>query len=197
MIKMKDWTGNKVSVYKTLGATSHSDGEREINDYYATEPKATQFLCEIEKFSNPIWEPACGGGHMSDVLKQNGYNVYSTDLINRGYGDGILDFLKCNLKWDGDIITNPPYRYAKEFIEQSISYINNGNKVAMFLRLQFLEGKRNNLFNKFPPKTVWVSRGRLGCPMNGDMNKISKAVAFSWFIWEKGFMGDPIIKWFN
>ena len=37
---MKDWTGNKNSVYKTLGASNHTDKERQIEDFYATEPKA-------------------------------------------------------------------------------------------------------------------------------------------------------------
>ena len=60
---MKDWLGNKATVYKTLGASNHGNGEREANDYYATEPKATQLLCDIEKFDSIIWEPACGEGH--------------------------------------------------------------------------------------------------------------------------------------
>jgi len=36
----KDWTGNNNSIYKTLGASNHTDEDREVNDYYATEPKA-------------------------------------------------------------------------------------------------------------------------------------------------------------
>lgn len=195
---MKDWLGNKKTTYLTLGASNHTDAEREVNDYYATEPKATQLLCDIEKFDSIIWEPACGGGHMSEVLKQNGYNVWSTDLINRGYGEDFFDFLTCNIKWNGDIITNPPYRYAQKFIEHSLDLINPGNKVAMFLRLQFLEGNaRGKMYAKNPPKTIWVSRGRLGCPMNGDMSRKCMATAFAWFIWEKGYKGDTIIKWFN
>ncbi len=195
---MKDWTGNKATVYKTLGASNHATDEREQHDYYATEPKATRLLCEIEQFTNPIWEPACGEGHMSEELIRNGYDVYSTDLINRGYGDAFFNFLTNEKKWNGDIITNPPYRYAQEFIEHSLSLINPGNKVAMFLRLQFLEGnKRGKMYAENPPIRVWVSRGRLACPMNGDMNRKSMAIAFSWFIWEKGFKGDTTIKWFN
>ena len=43
--------------------------------------------------------------------------------------------------WDGDILTNPPYKYAKEFIEHAMTIIPDGRKVFMFLKLQFLEGK--------------------------------------------------------
>ncbi len=69
------------------------------------------------------------------------------------------DFLSIdNLEWNGDIITNPPYKYAQEFIEKALQIIPEGNKVAMFLKVQFLEGKgRKKLFLSQPPKTVYVS----------------------------------------
>jgi hypothetical protein len=41
----KDWTGNAASIYKTLGASNHTDKERESDDFYATEPKAIDILC--------------------------------------------------------------------------------------------------------------------------------------------------------
>lgn len=61
---MKDWTGNSKSIYTTMGASNHSDKERQSEDYYATEPKATQLLLEVEQFSPVIWECACGGGSL-------------------------------------------------------------------------------------------------------------------------------------
>lgn len=196
----KDWTGNDVSIFKTLGASSHGNAERESDDYYATDPKAIQLLLDLEGFNRSIYEPACGEGHISEVLKNNGYNVYSTDLIYRGYGHGGVDFLNDNVSagnWEGDIITNPPYKYAKEFVEKSLSIIKKGNKVAMFLKLQFLEGKnRKKFFKENPPKVVYVSSSRLECGINGKFSGTS-AVAYAWFIWEKGFKGDPIIRWFN
>ena len=116
----KDWTGNKNSIYKTLGASNHTDKERQREDYYATEPKAIDVLLTQGHgiFCPNIWEPACGEGHLSKALIKHGYSVKSTDLINRGYGEQ-FDFLSIeNQKWDGDIITNPPYNKAQEFIER-------------------------------------------------------------------------------
>ena len=57
----KDWTGNKKSTFVTLGASNHSEGEREINDFYATDPNALEiFLKALErdnfKLHNRIWE---------------------------------------------------------------------------------------------------------------------------------------------
>lgn len=97
----KDWTGSKYSVFRIMGASNHSGHERQNEDYYATEPKATALLCGLEKFNADIWEPACGEGHISEELKRNGYNVLSTDLVDRGYG-GVGDFLSIdNQEWGG------------------------------------------------------------------------------------------------
>ena len=158
----KDWVGNYNSIFKSIGASNHTDKEREKNDYYATEPKAVELLLERENFSPLIWEPACGEGHISKVLEKQGHDVISTDLIDRGYGK-VLDFLKVkqkdlycnpeNINLQFDIITNPPYKYAMEFVEQSLKLIQHGSKVAMFLKLTFLEGKkRRKLFELTPPQ---------------------------------------------
>ena len=201
MVKAEDWTGNVKSVFTCNGASNHSEEERQIDDYYATEPRAVELLLEREKFSNNIWECACGGGHMSEVLKQNGYFVYSTDLVDRGYEDTtILDFLKFNTINNIDIITNPPYKYAKEFVEHALDISADGVKVAMFLKLTFLESKsRKALFEKYPFKTLYVSSARLQCAKNGDFEKFGKgvatAVAYGWYVWEKGFKGKPTIEW--
>ena len=134
-------------------------------------------------------------------LSRGGYSVHSTDLVDRGYeGTEIIDFLTYNSKNSMDIITNPPYKYAKEFVEHALDISADGVKVAMFLKLTFLEGKaRKKLFEKYPPKTVYVSSSRLQCAKNGDFEKYGKgvgtAVAYGWYVWEKGFNGKPTIEW--
>ena len=124
----KDWTGNRNSIYTTLGASNHSDKERQSHDYYATEPKATELLLEEETFAPVIWECACGEGHMAKVMEEHGYQVISTDLIYRGYGDEkSVDFLHEPIAdFDGDIITNPPYKYALQFVEIALERVKPG-----------------------------------------------------------------------
>lgn len=190
------------SVYATVGATNRSKFEREQHDYYATDPIAIELLLDKVRFSRDVWECACGEGHLSKVLRSRGYNVLSTDLIDRGYGESGVDFLQDARKFNGDIITNPPYKYAKEFVEHAIESVSDGHKVAMFLKLTFLEGKsRRELFEKYPPKYIYVSTGRINCCKNGDFSKEQRAnnsaLAYAWFIWEKSFQGEPKIRWFN
>lgn len=196
----KDWTGNSRSAHATLGARNYAQYDRETNDYYATEPKALELLLDLETFSPTVWECACGEGHLAEVLVNRGYKVISSDLIDRGYGYGGIDFLESTKQFDGDIITNPPYKYAQEFVEHALDVVTEGHKVVMFLKVQFLEGKaRKELFKKYPPKKIYVSSSRLRCAMNGDFEKYAKsnAVAYAWFIWEKGFTGDTVVRWFN
>lgn len=190
----KDWTGNSRSAHAPIGARNIALEDREANDYYATEPKAVSLLLEVERFSPAIWECACGEGHISRELEKAGYQVYSTDLIDRGYG-GIQDFLhSVALPFPGfDIITNPPYSRAAEFVNHAMELISPGHKVAMFLKLQFLEGKqRKELFRKWPPKVVYVSSSRLHCAMNGDFEryKDKNAIAYAWYVWEKDATGS-------
>lgn len=197
---MKDWTGNRASVFKTLGASNHADHDRQREDYYATEPAATEWLTRLEHFDGPILEPSCGEGHISRALMAAGYEVESRDLIDRGYGTGGCDFLSIdNLAWNGDIVTNPPYKYAQEFVEKALAIIPDGRKVAMFLKLTFCEGKaRKALFQNCPPRRIWVSSSRLKCAMNGDFDSVQgSATAYAWFVWEKGYKGETTLKWFN
>ena len=196
----KDWAGNAVSWFKTLGASNHADHERQAEDYYATEPKATEWLCKLEHFAGPILEPSCGEGHIAKVLMAHGYEVECRDLVNRGFGISGKDFLAIdNTTWQGDIITNPPYKFALEFVRKALAIIPNGHKVAMFLKIQFLEGKaRRQLFNSNPPKTVWVSSSRLKCAMNGEFDAVGgSASCYAWFVWKKGYQGDTVVRWFN
>lgn len=198
---MSDWTGNATSIYATHGASNHSGFERAELDYYATDPEAVAALLSVETFNNQIWEPACGGCHISEVLLEHGFDVISTDIVHRGskHQTGIEDFLLSHplLPNKRDIVTNPPYKFAAEFVGHALDISAAGVKVAMFLKLTFLEGsKRKRLFDIYPPMKVYVFRNRVDCWKNGiKPSKPSKAVCYAWFVWEKGFCGSPKILW--
>ncbi|MDE7440050.1 MAG: NAD(P)-dependent oxidoreductase [Clostridia bacterium] len=203
---MKDWTGNKTSIYKSIGASNHSEVEREENDFYATDPLAIDKLLKVEWLNDRVWECACGTGHLSRRLTENGITVVSTDIVDRGYHDFsyILDFLKAEKSpFDSnfDIVTNPPYKYAKEFVLKALKLLPIRCKCCMFLKLTFLEGKArfNEIFKDFPPKRVYVFSERIQCAKNGDFERMKasggSAVAYAWFVWRKGNKGKTKIEW--
>ena len=83
---MKYWTGNGNSIFKTLGASNHTEKERQNDDYYATDPIAIDKLASAFRIPEVVWECACGEGHLSRRLIERGHQVMSSDLIDRGYG---------------------------------------------------------------------------------------------------------------
>lgn len=184
---------DRANVFRTMGATSFV-GNREENDFYATEPKATELLLEKEVFNKDILEPCAGKGHIRDVLVSNGYNVTATDLIYRGVDDIKQEDVFNIKEFNGDIITNPPYKIALPILKHCLDIIPEGNKVAMFLKVLFLEGKeRKKFFEENPPKVIYVASGRLNCAKNGDFDKYtSSAVAYAWFVFEKGYKGEVL-----
>ena len=191
------------NVYVGLGASNHTENERSENDFYATPPLAIKQLLDIEDFDNNVWEPACGMNHIVNELRNRAYNVKCSDIvkmIDDPYIE-IIDFLNFKGTWEGDIITNPPFKYANEFVEKALEVVKEGARVAMFLKLQFLEGsKRIKIYKENPPKIIYVASRRYGCSKTGEFNEdgnIGSAICYCWYIWEKGFKGDPIIKWIN
>ena len=203
----KDWTGNGNSVWKTLGASNHTDKERETDDFYATASEAIDKLLTVERPHNEIWECAAGAGHLSKRLRDFCYDVYSTDITYRGYILGALqDFLtatKDDIPFTGmfDILTNPPYKKAKEFVLHALELLPVGGKCYMFLKLTFLEGEARykEIFSQLPPEVVYVFSKRIMCAKNGEFDKMKEgggsAVAYAWFVWEKGYTGKTLLKW--
>lgn len=198
---------NKQSIYNTIGASNHTQKEREENDYYATDPLAIDKLLQVEKPFSRIWECAAGGGHLAKKLKEQGYEVTTSDIIERNYKlDFTQDFLKMSASGLGsneeyDILTNPPYKYAKEFVLQALSMVRKNRKVYMFLKLTFLEGKTRlkELFSKYPPKKIYVFSERILCAKNAEFQKMKdgggSAIAYAWYVWEKGYTGKTEVEW--
>ena len=93
-------------------------GARQKDDFYATPLEATNALLNVESFDGKIYEPCCGQGHISKALINHGYEVESTDLVDRGYGQSNIDFLM-ELEVRENIVTNPPYgRLLMQFVKQ-------------------------------------------------------------------------------
>lgn len=186
---------NSESVSRQRGTRRYALDERDKDDFYYTDPKALELLLLNEEVFERVWEPACGQGHLSRVLEASGRIVRSTDLIDRRFGESGVDFLTTTGVWDGDILTNPPFKISTQFIIHALDLIPDGRKVIMFLPITYLEGKSRwyNIYRLYPPKRIWVSSGRLHC---GDKRQ-GGLMAFAWFVWVKGFKGTTELRWFN
>lgn len=179
--------------------------ERVQDDYYATPYQATEMLLDEVKFIGDFLEPCVGGGHIADIIKKYYPNEYvcGSDLVDRGYPDTlVVDFLNHEFseKYD-NIVTNPPYSLAQEFLEKGMKVINPKGKIAMFLKIQFLEGaKRREMFKEYPPKYIYVFSKRQNPWRNGSQvdekgKPWASTMCFAWFVWEKGFTEEPLVRW--
>lgn len=175
-------------------------------DFYPTPPEATEALFIREKFDGLVWEPASGDGSMSKIIEK--YNKCQSSDIQKEewiYGKGGIDFLKCNccpksnlnsINFPNNIITNPPYRYGKQFVLHAKKIAKK--KIAMLLKLVFLEGaNRYRMFQdtEFPLKIVYVFCKRVKIYKQGLIGKNSGLIAYAWFVWDKDYKGKPYIEW--
>lgn len=198
MSNEKDWTGNGRAVFVNNGCSNHSDYERAVNDYYSTDPLAIDMLEKYGLLDKNVkyYEVACGDGSLSKRLESYGYEVISSDLIDRGYGTPNKDFLKDTEMKDGSIITNPPYKHLQDFILKGLELANN--KLYIFAKIQSLEGIRRyeNIYSKRTPEKVCVFVKRINCYRNGIQKDYSSAVCYCWLIFDnKNPTDDTKLIW--
>ena len=167
---------------------------REKDDLYPTPIFATHSLLDREKFKGNIWECACGTGKMSEIIKKNGYEVISSDLVDRGYGEANIDFLQSNKKVD-NIITNPPFKLGQDFVLHGLKLVKN--KLAVFNKLNFLEGirRKEKIFNQNKLKNVYVFSRRVSFVKEGQTKSAGGLIAFAWFVFDINYNGKPTIDW--
>jgi len=183
--------------HKRAGGADHT--------YYATDPLSVRALLDaVPDIGGVIWDPACGTGNISKELEQHPgvADVISTDLVDRGYGVGNVDFLSIpgSRRTTDWVVTNPPYKDAKAFVERSLAVSKVG--VAMFLRIQFLEGQsRRSWHMSAPLSDVLVFSSRQAVFRNGEQvnpatgRKWANTFCFAWFVWRKGYTDKPRISW--
>jgi hypothetical protein len=181
------------SVKQAQSIVGHSMNRAE-NDFYPTPPQITRDILGKESFYGNVWECACGAGDMSKEIIKHGLTVVSTDLINRGYGEGNIDFLKEHRNVD-NIITNPPFNIITDFAYHALECTTK--KVALLAKLAFLEtAERKPLFETTPLARVYVYSKRIRLDKNEVTGKTSGGmIAFAWFVWEHGYKGEPVLKW--
>ena len=184
---------------------------RADHDFYPTPPEAIRALLSVEHFDGTIWEPACGNGAISKVLEAHGHTVVSTDLIDRGYGQGGSDFLspvtvaRVQLEHPRirHVVTNPPYSYRQgigdKFVGQALRVTRaTGGKVAMLLNLGSLcHPTRHAKWQSCPPAAIYAL-DELVCWPNGNRHQAGRFIAehrYCWVVWKPDHEGPPRFWW--
>ena len=188
-------------------AGGNSSSEKAENDFYATDPKTVDLFMQRafkdglfqDMQGKEIWECACGNGNIAKVLKRyfTNSNIKATDLIDRGYGTGNVDFLKAT-STSHMIITNPPFSLINEFIRQGLNLTDR--YLVLFAKIQTLEGiDRKILLENSPLQYVYVHSTRQatwknGQPKDPNGKKWATTMCLAWFVWDKTYTGEPVIR---
>lgn len=177
-------------------AATFSPADRSPGDFYATPQSAIDQLLDVERFDGPVWEPACGHGAISQILVARGYQVISTDLVDRGFGIGGVDFLLEHKLLAPQVMTNPPFNLATEFARHALAL--GATKLALLLKVGFLEGPtKADLHSRL--SRVWVIRRRVTFLKNGQSFSRSNGKGgihtYAWFVWDQAHSGPVTIDW--
>ena len=156
--------------------------ERLGNDEYETPAEVTALLRKIVPFDGPILDPCCGSGRILKCFSD--LECVGADLREIP-GVPRWDYLEHEERWDGDVVTNPPYHdgMAENFVVHAL-YHSMG-KVAMLLQSGFLFGReRTNSLRTCPPAVIISVPWRIRFHIGGTDQLIrSQAYNHVWAVW--------------
>ncbi len=185
---------------KVAGAfASGNHPNREKTDFYPTPPAFTAALLDREHFHHHIWEPACGRGDISKVAENFGYSVFNSDIEPRMEGGLGWNFFESTINTpDGvDIITNPPFSVAREFMIRMCQLCYR--KAAVVMPLQALTGtyRVQELWKPYPPSKVYINPKFMlieGCDGRED---VKSQFMHIWVVYDRKHRGPTQLHWID
>lgn len=194
------------AMYTVMGGSSEL---RSDLDFYETPPDVTKAFLDASGWqpkTGLIWEPAAGNRAIANIIGEAlNTVVYCSDITTRDVPlDAVADFLTMQSAGTSacDIVTNPPFSHAQQFVEKALELVDGD--VVMLLRLAFLETQgRRTLFDRKHLREVWVSSKRIHFSSPAldrreqeTGKKSNSGMAMAWFVFNRNYNGDPVIKWF-
>ncbi len=194
-------TGKKskpVAVIGRDGVSLLEDGlERATDDFYPTPPDPTRaFLCaeagRLRDFDK-IWEPACGDGAMAREIEAVGFEVFSSDLVDRGCDALIQSFFEFNRtsRPARAIVTNPPFNLCnwRDGKGRWIYHALDGLRVDYMALLMSWSwpgaAGLGALWCKHPPARVYLMRWKIDFTGQGAPPMLN-----GWFVWDCAHAGE-------
>ena len=174
--------------------------DRMPHDLYPTPEWVTEALLKHVTLRGAVWEPCCGDGAMARVLERAGHEVVASDLVDRGFGRGGVDFFECAALPDGcrAIVTNPPYGDGgalarstnsplamQKFVDHALRLTMRANgQLALLVRLQWMAGKRaSTLISSGPLSRVVVLTKRIKWFERSDSTNAAQH-HHAWLFWD-------------
>lgn len=194
-------------VVQTLdGFERTTEAPRETHDFYPTPPEVTRALLAAEgeaitraaaRADGLVWEPAAGDGAMAREIEAYGLTVHRSDLIDRGCGAELVDFLSIRQRRADVLITNPPYnlinardgkgRWLTHALKLGCTYI------ALFLNWDWpCAAGLAPILERHPISRAYSCRWKVDFTGKGAPPQRN-----GWFIWERGWKGETALRFMD
>lgn len=181
---------------------------RDDLDFFVEPDWVVDLLFDNELFFGAIWDPACGSCTIERAGNRHGYEVWSSDIADRGQNRcgedqfGRHDFMSdepYSIGWDDNLVFNPPFKLADAFIRRALEIAKH--KVAALVQAKFLYSQvRHKLFTEHPPARIYHLSSRPSMPP-GDLLLAGKVKAtggkldYCWVVWSKDHKGQTTTHW--
>lgn len=164
-------------------------GPRPNSDFYPTPPALTRALLSVLALpvGTLVHEPAAGDGAIATVLRDRGYRVIASDLLDHGAAPAMqiatgVDFLRLHHRRASALITNPPYSLAEPFLRQTLGL--GYETVALLLPMGFLAAAtRRDVTTAGPLAQVFVLQPRPTLYPASHPGGNSGVVHYAWMVW--------------
>lgn len=178
--------------------------EKDKRGHYVEPAWCSRRLFEVEDFSGPVYDPACGWGTILTEALAVGHEAYGTDIVTRIKHPLRKRFTKCDFLaynfsagWEGNIVCNPPFDYVEEFCRKAVEL--GAAKVAMIMLVRRLNAAR--WLQELPLRRVWLLTPRPSMPPGSWIAAGNKPGGgtqdFCWVVFERGYVGKVEMNWLH
>lgn len=186
------------------GYERSTEAPREAHDFYPTPPDVTRALLSVEgqriaevAQDKHIWEPAAGDGAMVREFLSLGFTVITSDIIDRGCGADMVDFLTATRRPADVLITNPPYNLinARDGKGRWLTHaMGLGCRyVALFLNWDWpAAAGLAPILAEHPISRVYVCRWKVDFTGKGSPPQRN-----AWFIWDADWTNETALRFLD
>ncbi|MGN6486990.1 MAG: hypothetical protein ACTHLT_04110 [Devosia sp.] len=179
--------------------------ERDPLDWYVEPPECSAALFRMEAFEGLVWDPACGLGRIVEQARVANLEAVGSDVVRRSeYCERKSDFLQRTFEPNfKNIVTNPPFGKAEEFVREAIRITPQGGKVAVILPLVWVSGfsSKRDWLPHSPLRTLYPISPRPSMPpgkvIEAGVKPGNGTKDFAWLVWEVGYTGQASVKFMN
>lgn len=179
--------------------------ERDPLDWYVEPLECSAALFALEHFEGSVWDPACGLGRIVAQARAAGLYAVGSDIVRRSpLCDAESDFLNRSYEPSfHNIVMNPPFSLAEEFVREAIRIVPIGGKVAVILPLVWVSGfsSKRDWLPSSPLRTLYPISPRPSMPpgkvIEAGIKPGNGTKDFAWLVWQNGYSGEASVRFLN